>query len=313
MRILVYGAGAVGGFFGGLLARAGEDVRFVARGTQLESLRTTGLTIDSTLLGTIRLPAVPAASSAREAGPADLILVCVKTHQLPAILDDLASAVESGTVIVPLQNGVEADEVLSVRFPENAVLPAVVYVGATVEAPGVVRHVAAGTIGLGAIRSEDEAVLAGIRTRRRKGLPLHTAGVLKDEKRLYYQGTKRFGSWDAALRAAGIAPEGVRKHRTWTRQEVIAAVRSRAKAGKSMRYKEAVADDSRLVQAAQRAFPTSWARALVAAGAHVLCVSTRPPDRPNRVKTGLKSPRNGERPLPSSGALPHSVRNGAAF
>src|SRR5262245_14711690 len=103
MRILVYGAGAVGGFFGGLLARAGEDVRFVARGTQLESLRSSGLTIDSTLLGAIRLPAVTAFGSARDAGPADLILVCVKTHQLPAIFDDLASVVESGTVLVPLQ------------------------------------------------------------------------------------------------------------------------------------------------------------------------------------------------------------------
>lgn len=183
MRILVYGAGAVGGFFGGLLARAGEDVRFVARGTQLESLRTTGLTIDSTLLGTIRLPAVPAASSAREAGPADLILVCVKTHQLPAILDDLASAVESGTVIVPLQNGVEADEVLSVRFPENAVLPAVVYVGATVEAPGVVRHVAAGTIGLGAIRSEDGAVVSEIRdVLARTGQPVHVSRDIQRER-----------------------------------------------------------------------------------------------------------------------------------
>jgi len=183
MRILVYGAGAVGGFFGGLLARAGEDVRFVARGAQLDSLRTSGLTIDSTLLGAIRLPALAAVGSAREAGPADLILVCVKTHQLPAILDDLASAVENGTVIVPLQNGVEADEVLSSRFPENTVLPAVVYVGATVEAPGVVRHVAAGTIGIGAIRSQDEAVLPEIReVLARTGQPVHVSRDIQRER-----------------------------------------------------------------------------------------------------------------------------------
>ena len=56
MRILVYGAGAVGGFFGGLLAHAGEDVRFVARGTQREALQTSGLTIESRLRGTIVVP-----------------------------------------------------------------------------------------------------------------------------------------------------------------------------------------------------------------------------------------------------------------
>ena len=84
----------------------------------------------------------------------------------------------------------------------------------------------------------DAAVLTGIRAGRRKGLALHTAAVLEDEKRLYHQGTKRFGSWDAAMRAAGIAPERVRKHRTWTRQEVVVAIRSRAKAGGSCRFQQ---------------------------------------------------------------------------
>src|SRR5215207_9050790 len=117
MRILVYGAGAVGGFFGGLLAHAGADVHFVARGTQLDALRSAGLTIESTQLGRISIPAVSVASSARESGIADLVLVCVKTHQLAAAFDDLSSAITSGTIIVPLQNGVEADEQLSARFP----------------------------------------------------------------------------------------------------------------------------------------------------------------------------------------------------
>ena len=74
MRILVYGAGAVGGFFGGLLARAGEDVLFVARGAQLEALKSAGLVIDSTLLGRIAIQAISAPPTARESGSADLIL-----------------------------------------------------------------------------------------------------------------------------------------------------------------------------------------------------------------------------------------------
>ena len=183
MRILVYGAGAVGGFFGGLLARAGEDVHFVARGTQLDAMRSAGLNIDSTLLGPISIPAVSVAGSAREVGIADLALVCVKTHQLAAAFDDLSSAISSETIIVPLQNGVEADEELSKRFSRNVVLPAVVYVGATVETPGVVRHVAAGTIGIGANRPEDEAALPAIRdVLARSGQPVHVSRDIQRER-----------------------------------------------------------------------------------------------------------------------------------
>ena len=183
MRILVYGAGAVGGFFGGLLARAGEDVRFVARGAQLEALRSTGLVIDSTLLGRIAIPAISSAPTARESGSADLILVCVKTHQLAAVFDDLSAAVTDETVIVPLQNGVEADEQLSARFPRNVVLPSVVYVGATVETAGVVRHVAAGTIGIGANRAQDEPMLPLIRdVLAKSGQPVHVSRDIQRER-----------------------------------------------------------------------------------------------------------------------------------
>lgn len=183
MRILVYGAGAVGGFFGGLLVRAGEDVHFVARGAQFEALRTTGLIIDSTLLGTIPIQKLSVARTAREVGTVDLALVCVKTHQLPDVFDDLASAVGPRTVIVPLQNGVEADAQLSARFPGQTVLPAVVYVGATVDTPGIVHHVAAGTIGIGANRPDDEAVLPAIRDVLAKtGQPVHISRDIQRER-----------------------------------------------------------------------------------------------------------------------------------
>ena len=183
MRILVYGAGAVGSFFGGLLARAGEDVRFVARGAQLEALRSTALIIDSTVLGRVVVPAVPVAETARESGPADLVLVCVKTHQLAAVLDDVSAAVAADTILVPLQNGVEADEQLSARFPGNVVIPAVVYVGATVETPGVVRHVAAGTIGIGANRPQDEDGVARVRdVLAKSGQPVHVSRDIQRER-----------------------------------------------------------------------------------------------------------------------------------
>ncbi|HVH29731.1 MAG TPA: 2-dehydropantoate 2-reductase, partial [Vicinamibacterales bacterium] len=182
MRVLVYGAGAVGGFFGGLLARAGEDVHFVARGIQLQALRARGLTINSRRLGSITVP-VSTFDSAAAAGSADLVLVCVKTQQLPGIFDDLATVVGPHTVIVPLQNGVEADAQLSVRFPHAVVLPSVVYVGATVDEPGVVTHVASGTIGIGANRDEDRHVLAAVRdTLAKTGQPVHISNDIQRER-----------------------------------------------------------------------------------------------------------------------------------
>jgi 2-dehydropantoate 2-reductase len=163
VKILVYGAGAVGAFFGGLLARYGQDVQFVARGPHLEAIRTRGIVIESTLLGQVRTPPLPAASTAGHLDKADLVLVCVKAHHTAAILDDLTEAMHSGTVIVPLQNGVESDEVLAGRFGRGRVATAVVYVGATLEQPGVVNHVAPGAIILGARLGFDGGRLPPIR------------------------------------------------------------------------------------------------------------------------------------------------------
>ena len=162
MRILIYGAGGVGAFFGALLAKAGRDVHFVARGAQLEAMRSRGLRITSALIGDVEVPRVSVSSRAAESGRADLILVCVKTYQTESILDDLAAAVDDGTVLIALQNGVESDEQLAARFGRSRVLPAAVYVGATLEAPGVVGHVAPARISIGARHGFDEQRLAAI-------------------------------------------------------------------------------------------------------------------------------------------------------
>ena len=162
MRILIYGAGGVGAFFGALLARAGRDVHFVARGAQLEAMRARGLRIRSTLLGDIEVPRVSVVEHAADSGAADLVLVCVKTHQTESILDDLTAAVADGTVLIALQNGVESDEQLAARFGRGRVLPAAVYVGATIDEPGVVSHQAPARISIGARPGFDERRLAAI-------------------------------------------------------------------------------------------------------------------------------------------------------
>jgi 2-dehydropantoate 2-reductase len=162
VKILVYGAGGVGAFFGALLVRAGSDVHFVARGTQFEAMRERGLRIRSTILGDIDVPRVSVSTRAAGNGPADLVLVCVKTHQTESILDDLADAVGDGTVLIALQNGVESDEQLAARFGASRVLPAAVYVGATIDEPGVVSHQAPARISIGARQGFDEQRLTAI-------------------------------------------------------------------------------------------------------------------------------------------------------
>jgi 2-dehydropantoate 2-reductase len=150
VNILVYGAGGVGAFFGALLARAGRQVHFVARGAQLEAMRRNGLQIQSPLIGDVHVPQVHAHGTASAAPAADLALVCVKTYQTAGILDDLASAVTDSTIIVTLQNGVESDEVVASRFGWHRVVPAAVYVGATIDEPGVVTHAAPARMSIGA-------------------------------------------------------------------------------------------------------------------------------------------------------------------
>ena len=79
MRIAVMGAGGTGGYFGGLLARAGEDVTFIARGAHLEAMRTRGLTIKSSRAGDFTVP-VQATDDPKGMEPVDLVLFCVKTY-----------------------------------------------------------------------------------------------------------------------------------------------------------------------------------------------------------------------------------------
>ncbi len=149
MKVVVCGAGAVGSFWGGLLARAGHDVRFIARGAQLAALESQGLRIASNVLGEVAINPVRVAATAAGGEPADLVLLSVKTHQTASVIEDLSAVVAARTVVMALQNGVEADDLLRTRWGDNRVVSTVVYVGASIEAPGVVRHVARGLLLVG--------------------------------------------------------------------------------------------------------------------------------------------------------------------
>ncbi|MBI3943121.1 MAG: 2-dehydropantoate 2-reductase [Chloroflexi bacterium] len=139
MRIAVMGSGGVGGYFGGLLAQAGEEVTFIARGAHLEALRTHGLTIQSRVTGDCTL-AVSATDDPSSVGAVDLILFCVKTYDLDAAAAQLHPLVGPHTMVLPLQNGLDSAERLARILGPAGVLGGVAYVVASRAAPGVIVH-----------------------------------------------------------------------------------------------------------------------------------------------------------------------------
>jgi 2-dehydropantoate 2-reductase len=139
MRIAFIGIGALGGYFGGMLARAGNDVIFIARGATLEALRKNGLRVESPL-GDFTLPEVQATSDAAAVGIVDTVFVTTKAWQVTEAAQQARSIVGPETVVVPLQNGVEACDQLAAVVGSRRVLEGMCRILAMVIAPAVIRH-----------------------------------------------------------------------------------------------------------------------------------------------------------------------------
>jgi 2-dehydropantoate 2-reductase len=173
MRILIVGAGALGGFYGAMLARAGNEVTVLARGAALEALRANGLTIKSARFGSFAQP-VTAIADPGEAGEIDLIFFAVKAYDLDTAARQVAPLVHDGVTLLAVQNGIEHPWQLAEYVGETAVLPGVVYVSTTVTAPGVIAHVGGpGLLQLGdAFAPNSERLAAVAELFRDAGLPV---------------------------------------------------------------------------------------------------------------------------------------------
>lgn len=139
MRIVVVGAGGVGGYFGGRLANAGHQVTFVARGRHLAAIKENGLLVHSAL-GDFRTPGELAVASVAEAGPADVVLVAVKLWDTEDVAAQLRPLVDGGAKVISLQNGVEKDDELAKHIPAGAIVGGACYISAFIDKPGVVVH-----------------------------------------------------------------------------------------------------------------------------------------------------------------------------
>ncbi len=140
MRIAVVGVGGVGGYFGGRLAQSGADVTFIARGATLEALRTKGLRVAS-INGDFSIDRVHATDS--PAGPFDAVLMATKAWQLRDAAEQICPALHDDSLVVPLQNGIDAPEQLAAVLGTGRVGGGLCAIVALAVAPGVIKHTGA--------------------------------------------------------------------------------------------------------------------------------------------------------------------------
>ncbi len=161
MKIAVVGVGAIGGYVGIRLALAGEDVTFIARGANLEALRTNGIRLVMSDGTQESLPRVNATSDYAAAGPQDVIILAMKAHQLAAVAPDVPKLLGPDTVVVPMQNGipywyfhghrgelagtrvhsVDPTGVIGKSIPAERVIGCVVYPATELVSHGLIKHV----------------------------------------------------------------------------------------------------------------------------------------------------------------------------
>jgi 2-dehydropantoate 2-reductase len=138
MKIGVMGTGGVGGYFGGLLARSGSDIHFIARGKHLRALQDEGLEL-VTNHGNFRVR-IHATAEADEIGPVDLLLFCVKSHDTDQAAQLAEPMVVEETVVLSLQNGIDNVDKLSAHFGRERVMGGTAYIESTIASPGVIAH-----------------------------------------------------------------------------------------------------------------------------------------------------------------------------
>ena len=133
------GAGGTGGYYGGALARAGNQVTMVARGPHLAAIRATGLQVNTVLLGDFHLD-VDATDDMSSVGPVDLVIFAVKSYGTNAPNRDMGPLVGDDTMIISTQNGIDSERLLGEALGPEHVLGCAATVSAKIDAPGVVTQ-----------------------------------------------------------------------------------------------------------------------------------------------------------------------------
>ena len=139
MRIVVIGAGGVGGYFGGLLARSGLDLRFGARGDHLLAIQRNGLKVKSVATGAFSVR-VSVFDNSEGQDKADLILFCVKSYSNNDAIRLVDGIIDDNTSIITLQNGIGSTDELGTAFGQDKILPGLAYIETSIKSPGVISQ-----------------------------------------------------------------------------------------------------------------------------------------------------------------------------
>ncbi len=140
MKIAIFGAGGVGGYYGGLLAKHGHEVSFIARGDHLEAIRRNGIQVKS-IHGDFVIQPARVTDHPSEIGPVDLVLVCTKTYSMESVLPELSQLINPGTTLISLQNGIEAAAQLGATVGLQHVLGGATWLSSEIYSAGVIRQV----------------------------------------------------------------------------------------------------------------------------------------------------------------------------
>jgi 2-dehydropantoate 2-reductase len=216
-RIAVMGTGAVGGYFGGMLARAGQDVTFIARPKTAEVITKSGLFLDTVQFKETIHPRVT--SDLSGVSDAELVLFCVKTLDTDSTAKSLAPHLSPGAIVLSLQNGV--DNVERIRAAGLDALPAVVYVAASVPKPGHIKHAERGDLAIGgesARKLELERIGA---TFARAGVPCRISENIQADLWLKFV----FNCALNAMSAIARTSYGAIGHHDWGCEAMLAAAR----------------------------------------------------------------------------------------
>lgn len=153
MKIGIIGIGAVGGYFGAKLAKAGQDVTFIGKEKTVEYIQKNGLKIKS-YKGDFEIKKPKIAHPFEAIKDVDIILFCVKSYHTKLLAEALKPRISDNAIIVSLQNGVENEKVLSEVFGEDRVIGSVVYVSASVPKLGTIKHTGYGKVVFGELNGE---------------------------------------------------------------------------------------------------------------------------------------------------------------
>lgn len=138
MKITIFGAGGIGGYFGGRLAKAGADVTFIARGQHKNAIERDGLRVES-INGDFVVPVIVTDNPQQVSG-VDLVIVAVKAWQLEAAAKSIEPMMGDNTTVLPLQNGVEATTILSAELGASHVLGGLCKIMSSIKEPGLIHH-----------------------------------------------------------------------------------------------------------------------------------------------------------------------------